>query len=309
MPVAGSCQWAVFYKEGSSYWGTYPNPNTDKFWVVMQDGASLNIQTTPNPFDIQTAGCSYLARRFNRFNVRKSVSGTLRLPMWPTQAAQLIPWACTPVTVSGRLQLPSYTCDWWDGFETRRFTGLRVSQMVLESNHDSDILMGEFTLIGKKEETPGALAEPDILNDFPSEIPYTHYHSSGQIQIGGSVITGYKSVRLTVANMMHVAFLEDQWINRANITGRNVDWQIVVSKESATNRTRYTDQTKIASCLVKWNNTDLTKSITLDTKSANYIVDYGVDRGFETDQYETLNIAAHLNTAGGVYTDLAATVV
>jgi hypothetical protein len=305
MAVAGSCVYAKWYLENQNYWGTYPT-GVSGFYTIFMEAGAMDMTTTPNPFTISTAGCNSLQRKLRKFIVRKSVAGSLKIPIWPSQASALVNFACTPQLVNGRYQLPSYTVDMFDGFEIRRFTGVRVDQATFTSDDSSDMLMGNFSLIAQKEDTPpGSLAAPNPGTDFPATIPYTHYHSSGQITIGGTVISGYKSISITVDNTLHMPFLESQWINRANLVGRNVNWSVVLSKENTTYRQAFVNQTAQANCLLKYVNGS--NSLQFNLQSADYLDNYSVDRGWETDQYETLSFTSYLDPTSA--TDLAVTVV
>jgi hypothetical protein len=274
---------------------------------VFTEAGSMTMDTNPQPFTINTAGCGILTHKWKKFVKRKSVAGSLKTPIWPSQS-QLIAFATTPQLVGGRYQLPSYTVDMFDGFEIRRFTGVRVTSATFTSDDSSDMLMGSFTLIGKQEVTPpGTLTAPNPGTDFPIEIPYTHYDSSGYITVGGTVISGYKSVELKVDNTLHMPFLDGVWINRANLAQRATSWQVVLSKENTTYRQAFTNQTVTASCLLKYTHPNGTNSVTFNLQNADYLESYSVDRNWDSDQYETLSFQSFLDPTSA--TDLAVTIV
>jgi hypothetical protein len=289
--------WARFTKE--TVWGTPKESPTaaDIFWVVFQEGASFDLNATPAPFDIMTAG-SPLARRLRRHHVRKTVQGSLSTPVWPTQMKHTIGMAY-PSVVGGRLTLPSYTvdfCKFGVAAQSVRYTGVRCQRLEAESSPQNDMLMANLTLIGK-EEIPGVtLAEPNMASAFPSEIPFTHYHSGGQIEVDDAIISDYRSIRFTIDNTVDAPHNESQWVSYINLINRNSSSTIVVYKKDEGYRAIFEAASVVDSCKIAYLNSTLGYGFELDLLDANYLSDYSVERNFDTDQYETINLDTFLDT-------------
>lgn len=303
MSVAGPYQWLHFSSETA--WGTPDETPAEEFWVPLRTGDAFRPTRNPNPVTIEVAS-QYIDKRWQRFSVRHSFAASLRVPLWPSLATYLIPMACTPVTVSSRQQMSSWTIRHFDGISTREFIGCRCSQMDLESSDDGDtVTSGTWNFVIKDETaSPTALTAPTIASDFPTTRPYVHSDSASLITLGGVTMVGYRNAYITVKNTLDARFYEGTRILAANLIRRDVDWRITRLKEAETIRTAYEGQSALADGQMKWALGGL--SVTLDLKDANYVDSYDVNRDFTTDQTETFMLAGILDGVAGV--SLAATV-
>jgi hypothetical protein len=298
MAIWGATQWLRLTKE--AVFATFDVAATVVHWIRLIEGASFGLEATIYPWTIRGADGGNL--RQQRGNQRLAYIGRLRTPLYPTQAVNLIPWLCTPTTVGGRKQLDSYSADLWDGNEIRRWVGLRPTGGNITSDNGRDYLMLELDLQAKMPGTPpGTFAEP-ASTVFPAEHPYVHQDSSGLITLG-SAVTNYKSLSVTIRNMIAANFNESQYVTGIDYCGRDVSAQIVAENNATTNRIRYEGSAAVAAS-VGFNVASPAHSFTLNMQGNCFVGARTVDRDFGNNQYETLTIESYKDGTSG--SDLAA---
>lgn len=277
--------------------GTFNNTNTAvSTYLLLTSGDAFQIAKVPQVFEIMAAG-TQPTRRWSSRRSRYSIQGTFKTPIFKDYAQRLLDMALTPTVSGRRLVLPSFTWDWFDGQAARRFSGVKVSQLVLSSSDQDDMLQGTFTLVGKDETdlAPDGsdLPDPDISADFPAGDPFLHKQLSGAIKLNNVVQSEVASVQLTVKNTLYGRFFEHETVPFLNFERRETDAQLALLKKDATNRQAYEDQTARISTILKWD--DSTNSITINLQNQVYLTDYSVARDFDTDQVETVGLKSMLD--------------
>jgi hypothetical protein len=305
----GADRWVRLTKEQT--WGTFhgtgstPDGGATVMWVRILDNNAFVLGGDPKRWMVRSADGGNL--RVQGGAGRVGVTGNLRTPLYPTQAANLVDWGATPTGSGSARALPSWTADHFDGIEVLRTLGVRVSRMRIRSQ-DSDndqIAMVEMDLVGKNQATGITLAEP-ASSVFPAVRPYLHQDIAGQVSIGGSVITALTELEITFANMLFVRFFEGTTVNRISYVGRDVDATIGYADPVSADRTRFEGQTAVASEL-GWAIASPASSALFDLQGNTYVLSRAVSRGLSEDQTTRFGIGAFKDASTGA--DCVATVV
>jgi hypothetical protein len=303
--LAGSDQYAQFTKEQTASWGTYHSAATVKPWVELENGA-LDIDRKPIVKSDRIAPGNVPGREVAS---RYEVMGTYKTKLFPELMIPFIPWACTPVVTGGRLQLPSFTVDWFDGVEPRRFRGCRVEEATFEYAADAQWGYATFKFRGRDEDgTPPTITSP-AGSSYPQVDPSVLVDTTGlcEFGVGGGVITGYRAFKINVKNILDAQFDEFPVLNSLDYCGRTVSADFVIKNTGTARKLLYQNQTA-TSAIFKWAKLvsgPLTYTTIFDLQDTNYIGNRTVDRGFDKSQYETLSFQAFYDRTAS--TDFVAT--
>lgn len=288
----GANQWALLTKEAT--WGVFDAEATDTLWLELPDDGQNLMEHAPV---VQTTRAATRNLRRRKVSRKYNDTGRIRTMLFSDQAALLIPWFATPVVdADDRLNLPSYTLDWFDGVEARRFTGLRVEQGQITSNNQNDFVNLDLTVRAKGVEALASFDEPTI-GDYPDGPIYCHQDSAGQIKIG-SVVTKYRSLTITYRNMLDPQFDEFDHLSSCDYCGRDVNWEIVLQNLDTTLKAAFEAQTAMLG-QVKWSIASPAHSVTFNLQNANYIAGRDIDRAFNRTQYQTIRLESHQDMTSG----------
>jgi hypothetical protein len=294
MGVWGAQQWVRLTPE--TVFGTYNSSNTP-IWIRLVEGASFALDAAPNPFVIKSADGGNL--RQQRGNRRIRLAGSMRTPVYPSQAVVLLGSIFTPAIVGGRKQVPSWTADWFDSVETRRAVGMRFlgqSELTFDNTRDYGMLNAAI-----RAQQPGVAPSPFIepaSTVFPTEIPYCFQDSSGLVALGGTLV-GYKSLSIRVNNMFKENFNESQYVQNLDYVGREADATVVLEHTSSTMRTNFENQVALAGSL-GFNVATPAHSMTFNLQGNVYIGNRTVDRSFDDNVYQTLTLEAFKDPVTGL---------
>lgn len=297
----GANQYSQFTKEAA--WGTFDPSAAVKPWVELESGA-LDVRRTPLMKDDRAATQNLRSRRVAD---RYEVTADFKTHLFPDLMLAFVPWICTPTVVSGRLTLPSFTVDWFDGNEPRRFRGMRVEEATLDFAADAQ--WGELTmkLRGRDQDsTPPTMVAP-ALSEYPQVNPTVLTDTAGFCTFNGAALTGYRSFKLTVKNRLDPQFDEFPVLNSLEYCGRDVDAEFVAKVTGTVRKGLYEAQTPIASYF-KWAATGagpLTYTTIFDLQATNYVGNRTADRNFDKTQYETVSLQAFRDATSGL--DMVAT--
>jgi hypothetical protein len=302
MSVWGATQWVKFTQELSASWGVYNAAGT-VLWLRLIEGASFSPDGEPIPQLIRSADGGNLPQQY--FSRKIRYMGSLRTPVYPSQSIALLSSMFTPVVVNGRKQLPSWTADYFDGIEVRRYVGLRFlgrCELSFDNGRDYGLLNAAWR--AQQPGTAPALPEP-ASTVFPTEIPYCFQDSSGLVSLGGT-LAGYKSLTVFAENLFKENFNESQYVQNLDYTGRNVGWDIVLENNNSTMRTNYENQVALAGS-VGFNVASPAHAMTFNTQGACFINSRRVDRSFDDNQYQSLGIRPVKDPVTGLDLSFSAT--
>lgn len=306
MPAAkGPSQWARITKEAT--WGVYDSGaiSANVLWVrIMED--SIGFEEDPQIWEIIAADGGNLVVQGGADRV--GFGGRFRIPLYPTQAPKLVPWFASPTgTPPG--ELDSWTFDWFDGQESRRFTGVRPANAELGTDDRSDFMTLTMDLVAKDEAAiSGGLAVP-ASTVFPSEDPFKHKHLAGLISIAGSTIASIRSARIRFDNTLYMAYHENTRIDRLRYMGRRVRASVEAEYNTPANRTQFTNQTPIAATF-GWGFTGPpTAAITFNMQANARRRNRTTTRRFNEDMYERFDIVPLKDATSGLDVATTATYV
>jgi hypothetical protein len=239
-PIPGYAIWARFSLEQT--WGVYDAAASNVWWMRQIDGQSLTLMGTPAPQVLRGADGGNL--RQSQWSVKTSFGGRFKTPVYPTQVINYLGSITSPA--GSPKKLPSWTVDLWDGIEVHRYLGTTFGDSTFTSDNDRDWMMLESTLTAQQRGTPPTFPEP-ASTVFPQDLrPYCHQDASGQINIGGSLVTQFKRLSVRIGNKLKPNFFESSVIQDLAYTGRDVDLGITKTATTATGRTNFENQVAVA---------------------------------------------------------------
>ncbi len=296
----GANSWLRFTKE-ASYGVRNPSPGgTDVCYVRLAQNNAFGMRVVPQRQIIRTAEAGN--RRRIVVGARKMMSGNLATILYPTQAAFFLNAGCT-LTAS---DLPSYTVDYNDSTRVIGCLGVKVAKLNLPSTSNQDWVPLHLDLVGQQIDASFTSFTQPADSNYPSEVPYEHVETSGHVTVGGSTLTKYSSLNVTVTNHLSSNWDENTYISSLFYCGRDVDFSFRAQYMSATWRTDLEAQAAIAASL-GWNRASPAHSITFDLKSSNYIATIADEIPLDNATYQTVNVQTFYD--GTAATDLALTVV
>lgn len=303
MALWGANQYAMITKEAT--YGTFDNTATVKTWLEIQDDNGVTRDREPQR-QIKRAATGNLRRRL--LSRRSKISGSFKTILFSDQAAVILPLALTPTTIAGRINLPSFTLDYFDGVQFNRTLGCRFDKASLTSGNQSDWVEASLSWIGGKEDTtPPTMTEPAITA-YPVGAPYAFQDSAGLCKLysgTSAVVVGYKSLSLTITNMLDPQYDEFAFYNSCDYCGRDVDAEIVIAKVNATLKGYFEAQTNV-NAYFKFAQTLPAASMILDMGGSCSISDLKTDHSLNKSQYQTVKLQSFQDMTTGV--DLVATV-
>jgi hypothetical protein len=292
----GANQYLLCTKEQA--WGTFDAAATVFTWIDLFDDSS--VEFTKAPYS-QTKRRFPSNERGRRLAKRFTHTFSFKTLAFPDQLTTLVPWATALTTVNGRPTLQSFTCDYFDGMEARRFLGCRINRMMITCNNQTDWM--EITLSGiAKLQDPvfNTLAAP-ASSAFSSLAPYSIQDSGGLVKLGtsgGTVKTGYSMLSCTWENLLDPQHDELTTLNTLNYGGRNIDASIRIRNDDNALRLLYENQTALTAFL-KWSQTTPVHSLTLDLQDTTYPDGRDVEKPAAGDEYQTIRLQAFQSLVSG----------
>lgn len=229
----GSNQWVRATLETT--YGTYNAAGT-LLWFRLTGDTAFSMMPTPQRKELNSADGGN--RPVQNISSRVVIGGKLRTPVYPTQCAAILNWGTT-LTANA---LPSYTLDWFDSFESRRYLGVIPSKLKLScaGTVDEGAAYFDLDLMGQ---AVGAvtLAQP-AFSVFPTENPYLHKESSTGF-ILHNTRTMYNAFSMEVTNVLKGTFDELATISNLVYCGRTIDIKSSFQYVDVNDRTDFEAQT------------------------------------------------------------------
>jgi hypothetical protein len=237
----GAQQWLRATKE--STYGTYNSgaSSGDIWWIRLHQNNPFTMRPDVSKTRKVIRSADGGNRRRQVVNARTVIGGRLVTPFYPTQAGFLLGWASTLTSND----LPSYTLDFYDTLRTRRYLGVKIDQLQISGGDDSDYYTASLDLVGAQQAgSDPTLAQP-ADSVFPTELPYLHVETAGQISYQSTTLVKYKQFQMTIKNMLRGHFDENQYIDSLYYTGRDIDYQFVPQYLSTSWRSYFEAQTAL----------------------------------------------------------------
>lgn len=292
--------WGVFHGTGIT-----PDAGATSIWIDLLEDAYV-LDGDPRRWQLTTAGGGNMLAKTG--SQRTGYSGRLKTPLFPSLASFLVPWFATPSGTGNARNLPSVTCDYFNGYEVKRTVGVRPSKGVLscQDSDDGVVVMLELDLIGKSQVADGSLTltEPAVT-DFPTGRPYTLTDLAGQVKINNTAIaTGIKDFKITYENILYWTFHESPTIDRLNLRGRRLSAEVTIGEEDRTNRTRFEQVTAVA-LVAGWSIASPASSVLFDLQGNCYVTNRSSAGAFGEDIYETLTFTPFRDGTSGLDGEVA----
>jgi hypothetical protein len=222
-------------------------------------------------------------RRIQVVANRQVISGTLKTLLYPTQAAYIM----TANTITGTPPvLPSYSFEFFDSTRVQRYLGGMCSGMRISSNAQQDYVSLETDWIFQSLDATFTVFAQPAQSNYPTENPYQHVNSSGNVKLGGTAITLYKQVDINLKNVLVGTWDETSTISALYYCGRDLDFTAVPQYTAATYRTDYEGQTPLT-WIIKWANA-VPHSVTFTCEASGYIDSIGDDLPLDGPGYQSL---------------------
>jgi hypothetical protein len=272
-------------------------------WVRLYQANPFTVRAVPQRQVIRSADASN--RRRQVVAARKVYTGSMNTLFYPSQASFFLT-AATTIGDTYTNDLDSYTIDYYDSTRTNfGLLGCKISQLTLSSSATQDYVPMSINWTAQQLDTTTVLSQP-VDGNFPSEVPYEHTETAGQITVAGSTLTKYSSATVTINNVLAPTWDEQPYITNLYYAGRDVDYSIAAQYISSSFRTAFEAQTALTNIL-KWNRTGSGNSVTLTVNTKNYIGSIQDQIPLDGPAYQTIGFQCFYDT--GSSTDMTVTVV
>ena len=295
----GAQSWVRFTKE-VTYGVRNPSPGgTDVLWARLYNDNAFTMRPVVNRQIIRTADAGN--RRRQVVHARTSLAGGLATLAYPSQMAYW--WALCTLTSN---DLPSCTIDFFDSTRVIGYLGAKIGSMAYGSSATQDYdTLGLQLTAQRVDATMTTLPQPaDTV--FPTEVPYEHVESAGNVTVGGSTLTKYSSLSWTLSNILGPTWDELAYITNLYYCGRDFDFSMVPQYLSTTWRTDFEAQSPLV-CSLNWTRLGTAPhAMTIDLKSTNYIGSIADNIPLGAPTYQTVSVQDFFDTS--TTTDFAITV-
>jgi hypothetical protein len=260
----GAQQWLRLTKETAYGVRQSTPPGTDILYIRLYSDNAFTMRPVPQRQVIRTADAGN--RRRQVVAGRKVYSGALNTLFYPSQA----PYLLTAATALTSNDLTSYTVDYFDTVRVQGYLGCKIQSLGITSNATQDYGTLALQIVGQQLDSTFTVFAQPADSTFPTEVPYEHTESAGLLSIGGSTITKYSALGLTITNVLVSTWDELAYITGLYYCGRDVDISVTPQYITTTNRTAYEAQTAL-SVSVGWSRTSPAHAVTINCESKNYI--------------------------------------
>lgn len=212
VPVPGFNQWLKLSVETN--WGS--GPGASPIGIRLAGDTAFKGTKTPIRTAIRSADSQN--RRLQNISAKYSVSGSLRTPLYPSQATAILGWAGT--LAGSPPDLASLCAEHFDGVQGRKYVGGKITQLALASDAESQYATLDIQFLFK-DCTDEAVTAP---SDYPTESPCLHTELAGAFSVGGAIAL-FDRFHCTIKNTIVAKFYESATIAMATWAGREVDVQ------------------------------------------------------------------------------------
>lgn len=261
-----------------------------------------------NPFTMRKTPIRQIIRTADAGNRRKfvvaprsGVAGGLNTILHPDQAAF---WMTAATGLTSNL-LPSYTIDYWDSVQAHRFLGCEIQTLRISSTAQTDYLTLAISWIGQKRDATFTTFSAPAETEYSTLVPYQHFESAGHITLGGSAITKYKNVDLTIGNVMAPTWDELQFISALYYCGRDFDFTFGPQYLATPLRGDLETQAALTFVL-NWTRVSPAHALTIDCKTASFVSTVDDDLPLDGAGYQSVGVQTFFDATNT--TDFAVTV-
>jgi len=204
-------------------------------FLRLEGDDAFTVRRTPIYGTIR--GADGYNRRVITYNPKYRVAGSLRVSVYPTQAALLLGWALNLTSND----LGSATFDYYDGTRQLAMLGAKCGKISLSSSGivEDSRLMASIDIVAQATAAPNVnFTTSPAATAFPAEAPYLHQELSGALTIGSSR-SKFQTFGLEVSNVLSAPFDDLATISNCTFAGRDVTLTALLQYLAATDRTNF----------------------------------------------------------------------
>ncbi len=276
---------------GANYGVFNAAPTTGQtLYPTIYGGDAFTARIVPARKVIRTADAGN-RRRLVVAN-RKAIAGRFNTLIHPDQASY---WLSAITSLSGGY-LPSYSFLYWDSVQAWKLLGgvCQSATFTWSAEQDYGTLSMDW-IFQSRDTTFTTFAQPAETN-YSTLVPYAHVESAGAITIGGSAITKYKSVSLTIHNMLAGTWDELPHISALYYCGRDLDFQIGPQYLATALRGDFEAQTALSISL-GWTRTSPSHAMTFNCNTANYVSSVDDSLPLDGPGYQAIGVQCFYDAA------------
>jgi len=269
--------WIELFKETS--YGVFTGAGATAF-PRLYGGNSFTARIVPARQIIRTADAGN--RRIQVLANRLVIVGTLKTLLYPTQAAY---WITAATTLTSN-QLGSYSIEYYDSTRVQRYLGGMVHSLRIMSSAQQDYVSMEIDWILQSLDATFTVFAQPAQSSYPTENPYQHVNTAGNITLGGTPVTKYKDFNVTINNVLQPTWDETTTISACYYSGRDLNFTMTPQYTAATFRQNYEAQTPLT-WVAGWANA-VPKSVTITGEASGYIGGINDDLPLDGPGYQGL---------------------
>lgn len=285
-------------------------PSNQQALIYLPMGDGCTIQKTPMYIPLRDAGQGN--RMTRRLLGRYTVGGSIKTPLFPSQAALLLGWASTFVGTTPCLNLHSFTVDrvmFLDDTCTpiyQRTTGCKIDKFDLMADAtDSGFLLNcSIDVMGSIYDDTITVTDfpTPSYTSYPVDNPYEFFHLAGNLTINAAR-TNFSSFSLSIDNILKSFAQETPNVGNIDYFGRDITWSSKVKYKSAADRQTW-NTGALFPVSAEFNNG--AHSVTFNLEASNSFT--GVGDSMPIDDYFTQTISGQALLDQTANTDLAITI-
>lgn len=284
--------WMRIIQEGTggSNYGVYNSGASGGqiLFPTIYGGDAFGPRNVPQRQIIRTADAAN--RRKMVVANRHVFTGRFNTLLHPDQASYWITAATTLTNdAGGHPYLPSYSVEYWDSEQAWRFLGGMIRSITIASSAEQDYTTLSMDWVFQKRDATFTTFTQPAETNYSTLVPYCHVETAGNITLAASALTKYKSVNLTVNNVLAPTWDELTNISALYYCGRDLDYQLNLQYLNVPfPRTDFESQTPLT-IVVDWTRASPSHSLSFNIETASYIS--GVDDSLPLDGPGYQNVA------------------
>jgi hypothetical protein len=282
MPWAGQT-WLQLYQETA--YGTFA-PAGSLCSPRLYQGNSFTVRKVPQRQVIRTADAGN--RPIQVVANRMVYTGTLNTLLYPTQAGY---WATALSLLTGPPpDVPSYSATYWDSVQAWKLLGGKIQSFTITSSAQQDYIPISLNWIFQTRDTTFTTYPAPAESVYPTETPYQYVESASNITLGGSAVTKYKTVNVTVGNVLAGTWDELPYISSLLYCGRDMTFSFGPQYLATTYRSDFENQTALAFVLEWIRGPSSAHTLTFNCESSSYVSSIGDDLPLDGAGYQTVDV-------------------
>lgn len=237
-------------------------------------------------------------RRKQNVASRTEFTGTMSTQLYPSQAAYWANMLTLGTDSTNAITVPSYSFAYWTSVKALRFLGGKASKITITSAAEQDeVVMTVDWIFQNIDPTFTSFAQP-LESVYPTETPYTHVETSSNCTLGGTAFSSYKSLTITIQNMLKPAWNELPYISALYYAGRDLNFQFGPEYLASTYRSDYDNQAALQFVL-EWVRITGSHNLTFACNSNSYSSSIDDELPLDGVGYQTVGVECFFDSTPG----------